>query len=121
MKKLTAQEKRVYTEKIWVTWTQIGYGIRLYLAFHPDNIGPIGMVWGFAASEIQFHVLYSFVLPYCRRKGVRTTINETIHKHHKVIHTWQGSKTGGEKFLKASGYEYNKTRDDWILVRKDKR
>ena len=106
----------------WITWTRLGNaGILMYICFHPDVTGLLGFVWGIPMfnqnNEGIFHTCGSYVLKQFRRKGIRTLINNTILEHNKVIHTWSGSKTGGKKFMQASGYVFDKIRHDWFLIK----
>ena len=110
----------------WVTWVKLGHsGLVMYLCYHSENISPIGFVWGLSIGNQKkegiFHVLGSYELKHYRRKNVRTLINKTIMKHNKIIQSWFGTNTGGKAFMKASGYTYDKIRNDWYLVRRNKR
>lgn len=108
-----------FLSKCWVTWCEIGFGCRYYMCFHPEFIAPVGSVWCACQGgrTPTADVLYSFTLHMYRRLGVRTLINKTLLEHFKIIRTTSGTKEGGMKFLKASGYKHDPVRDDWYLTR----
>lgn len=111
-------------DKLWVTWVDIPYGIRLFYAMHPDYVFPVGIVCGMAARGQHrtdtFHVMWSYTLPFMRRRGVRTRINQDIAKYFDIVHTWSGSATGGSQFMRAQGYTFDKQRQDWFLKCRNK-
>jgi GNAT superfamily N-acetyltransferase len=118
-KKQTSAERRAWVEKCWVTWNDMGFGIRQYTCFHPDWCGPVGVVWVIpvGGDADMLHVLGSYTVPTYRRRGVRTRIQAEMKKHCRLIHTWTGSKNeGGEAFLKSAGYTYDKRRKDWFVL-----
>jgi hypothetical protein len=114
----TAAERKVWADKLWVTWHDVGFGVRQYTCFHPDWMGPIGVVWviGVGGDADMAHVLGSYTVPTYRRRGVRTAIQQTLKAHFRLIQTWSGSKDGGEAFLKASGYTFDRRRRDWFVL-----
>ena len=115
-KQMTEVEKKEWISKCWVTWGDVGFGCRQYLCFHPSYTAPIGTVFTTAMSDAAF-VWHSFVLPWARRRGVRTHIHEQMAKHFKVISTGVGSKDGGRQFLIATGFKRDHVRKDWYWVR----
>jgi hypothetical protein len=107
-------------EKAWVPWISIGFGQTLYACYVPNNAFPVGLVWGQGTNHgkySSFEVAGLFVPAWVRRHGVRTRINEELLKHYELITTVGGSKDGGLKFLKATGYRYTKNTGLWYLRR----
>lgn len=107
----------------WVERYDIGVGLWLYVAFTRKFVGPIGVVWGIpiGSTPARFDVLHSYVLPFARRKGVRTLIQKEILKSFDVITTVEGSREGGAAFMKAAGYKHDPARAMWSLVKPRKR
>lgn len=101
----------------WVTWARIGFGQTIYALYVPSYFAPVGLVWG-EGRTTRFDVYGSFVIPWARRNGVRTRINEEIFKDYKVISTEGASKEGGRQFMKASGYKRNRELDLFYLRKK---
>ena len=114
---MTPAEKQAWLAKCWVTCIPVGFGVLQYTAFHPSYPAPAGVVWviGYGGKVPTADVLHSYTLPFFRRKGVRSLINEQLLKDYAVIRTSGGSKEGGAAFLKAAGYTFDKVRGDWFL------
>lgn len=112
--------KKIDLEGSWVTWATIGFGLRIYCLFTPDSPAPKGFCWGYAlgGKKTKFLVHGSYVIPWARRSGVRTRINEQILRHCPVIQTFSGSRQGGAAFMRARGYRYSAAQDTWSLVRR---
>lgn len=108
--------------KAWVTWTTIGFGVRIYALFGPQFDAPLGFVWGRAGkgNKNSFSVLGSFVQPWARRQGVRSRINEEIFKQVEVIRSAHGSPDGAA-FMRANGYKFSPEADLWWKPRPSQR
>lgn len=113
------EQKADWRSKCWVTWHSVGFGCRGYFCFHPEYAAPVGVVFvvGTGGATPKADVMWSYVPPWFRRRGVRTLINEQLLKHYRVVTTGGGSKTGGLAFLKASGYVHDAVRGDWYLMK----
>ena len=109
----------------WVDCVSIGFGISMYACFSRNFVGPIGFVWGTATGDRgkrRFDVLGSYVMPWARRKGVRTKINEAILSGGcDVIATVSGTEEGGAAFMKAFGYKHDSKRLTWTYVKPKRR
>ncbi len=92
--------------RYWTTYQNIGFGIRLYVCYAREFVGPVGLVWGIplGSKPSVFFVLNSFVLLWARRQKVRTTINKLILEHHEQIQTGSRATKEGDAFMKKSGY-----------------
>lgn len=99
-------------KEVYVSWAPLGQSVLLYTAWIPTFAAPLAFVWGNPKSTTPnkhvFDVYGSYVLPWARRQGVRSKINEQILKHYGVIITGSGTKEGGMAFLKAAGYKLHK-------------
>ncbi len=104
--KKKAEEWKPDLAQAWVTWASIGFAQTIYVLYVPNHQSPVGMVWGWGRGD-RFEVAGSFVPPWSRRFGIRTRINKTIFENFKTISTLHGSKEGGARFLKASGYKWS--------------
>lgn len=121
IKPLTPEQKKAFLDKCWVPNYTIGFGIWQFTCFTPEFCGPIGFVWIIPAGgqSNSAEVVHSYVLPQYRRRGVRTLINQEILKQFRIVRTWEGSKEGGEAFMKAAGYTHDPARGDWYLLRRE--
>ena len=97
-----------------------GFGLTLYALFERQFAGPIGLVWGFTegcadGKSRKFRVYHSYVLPFARRQGVRSRLNDEIFKTHDIIVTCSGSENSGLDFIKARGYTLDEATQEWYL------
>jgi GNAT superfamily N-acetyltransferase len=112
---MTDQEKKDWLSKCWVTWVEVGFGCRQYMAFHPEYSSPVGIVWCLPGTKETFAIsVYSFVLPFYRRRGLRSLLNQYILEHHAGIQT-SGATEEGAAWMTAQGYKRDKVRGDWYL------
>ena len=112
--------------KCWVTWDIIGFGVTQFTCFCNEVSFPIGVVWTTMmgagnGKKKRCEISYSYIVPFARRKGVRSLINKCIFEDYgsDVITTQDGSDTGGLRFMKASGYLMDKRTGIWSLTKKD--
>jgi len=78
---------------------------------------PLGSVWirfgiGHKGSIISFILNMETVLAF-RKQGICTKIHNEIINDCETIICLDGSKEGGENFLKSFGYVYNGILDIW--------
>ena len=111
----------------WFTWTTIGFGVTQAMLFVKQQATPIGFVWGIwfgagNAGKERFEVTQSFTIPWARRQGVRTRINDEIFRltQIQIITTQNGSDDGGKAFMENYGYELNQEIGLWSIT-KEKR
>jgi hypothetical protein len=111
--------KNIDLSKAWVTYQTFGFGINMYVLFHPQYPMPLGFVWGTAhGGKInRFEVMGSYTEIFFRRLGVRSKINEEIHKTFSLISS-SGASKSGKKFMKASGYKYSEALSQWYTRKK---
>lgn len=133
MKKKRATKKPVNKPKqlklqldlCWIDQVKIGFGQVMYVCYARESIAPVGMVWGFGCTDrndrSRFDVLGSFVVPFARRQGVRTLINNHIINedgYHVITSTGGTKEEGGEAFMRAYGYEHDEQRLTWTYVKR---
>ena len=110
----------INTKRCWVDVIEFGFGWTMFICFAREFHSPVGFVWGVLTTtqddRTTFDVCGSYVIPAARRNGVRTFINQEILKRASVITTNFGSDEGGERFLRAFGYEYDKPTGTWYYV-----
>ena len=97
----------------------IGHGMEVAVCWSTKILQPVGFVFGFGMAGLKkytFYVIGSYVIPGCRRHGVRTAINNWLLKTYQVIETKQGT-TEGAAFMKKFGYRYDFDRDSWVYVK----
>lgn len=111
-----SEEHKNFLQRCWVGRTSLAGGVSQYTCWDPEFICPIGFVWCLLLSDTAT-ILHSYVRPDYRRIGVRTLINEYIFYSVNKIQSSSGSKDGGEAFLKAYGYTFDKKRKDWFILR----
>jgi GNAT superfamily N-acetyltransferase len=104
-------------ETAWVALRTIGFGVWVYALFVEDWPCPIGIVWGLAQGK-SFRVYHSYVIPEARRHGVRSKINQEIHKTFNVITTGTSSTKDGKAFMKSQGYIRRPEAGEMYLRRK---
>jgi hypothetical protein len=113
-----AQKLDLEIQRCWVDWYPLRQGILLYTAYSPVAPSAAGSVWvqrtNNQRGEQVAIVLDSYVPQWARRQGIRTLINKTIAKHADIIMSPQGSKDGGEAFMKAEGYVLDKATGWWV-------
>jgi hypothetical protein len=78
---------------------------------------PLGNIWirlglGHKGSIIAFILNMQTTVGF-RKKGICTSIHHYLLKDCDCIICIDGSKEGGESFLKSFGYIYNDTLDIW--------
>lgn len=107
--------------KPWVTWKEVGSGVTLLYVFAENWTCPLAHVWGrhVGGDSSKFDVLHSYTLPFARRCGLRTLINDSIFEKFKVdvIITAKGSNDGGSQFMKGYGYKRNKELGLWYITK----
>ena len=116
-------DKAKWLEDCWVTWVRVGFGVKQYMAFHPDFISPVGVVWIIEAcgrKRKEASVIYSFVLPFFRRYGIRSLINAKLLDVYDLVTTPDGTAEG-KAFMRANGYTFDKARGDWYRKRETNR
>ena len=105
----------------------LGQGVFQWTCFAQNFIAPVGVVWAIETSgddgTIIIEILGSYVLPICRRFGVRSKIQEVMLNRPEriIVRTTNGSKTGGYAFMRAAGYTYDKTRSEWFFIKPKRR
>lgn len=111
--------KQNFLDRCWVTWYEVGFGVRQYTCFHPGWQCPIAVVWisGTGDKHHTGEILFSFTIPYFRRLGVRKLINKHIFDDFEVIRTPSGSDEGGMAFMKIHGYKWCDIQKLWYLER----
>jgi hypothetical protein len=110
--------KELDMSKSWVTWAYIGFGIQVWVCFHPSSPCPLGFVWGtaYGGSKKRFDVFGSYTETYYRRLGVRKRINEELLKTYSLI-TSASASTAGKKFMQSQGYKYSAHLCQWYKER----
>lgn len=103
----------------WVCKSVVGFGVTQYTAFCRAFPMPIGFVWGveYGGKKQSIDVWDSYVLPWARRSGVRSLINEEILRTNIAI-TSGGRSKAGVAFMNARGYRHDAALDRWVLTRK---
>jgi hypothetical protein len=111
-----------------VEWMDISQGVRQWTCYSRDCISPIGVVWTLeqyskVTATTIIEVLDSYVLPRYRRRGVRTKIQECMlnRAERVVVRSTEGSKEGGEAFMRAAGYTYDRQRSEWYFIKPKRR
>src|SRR5258708_2656046 len=112
---------KLQAKDVWIQWKRLGFGLSLYVLFGYDYPMPLGFVWGVTSGgkRPRFDVYGSYVIKVSRRRGVRTLLNAEISKTYSIILSQHGTPHG-EKFMRASGYGYNKDTEYWFLSGKRK-
>lgn len=107
---------KLQREWVEIVCLDVGRGVKQYTAFYLHSQSPIGHVWtredSTAARRVE--VLHSYVMPWCRRKGVRTFIHERILKDADVIISHHGTKDG-EPWMVKAGYRWDAEWGCWVF------
>ena len=118
---MSTEEWKFKPSKPWVTWKVIGSGITLLYVFAENFTCPLAHVWGIhvGGDKNRFDVLHSYTLPFARRCGLRTLINNVIFEKFQVgvIITTEGTDDGGSQFMKSYGYKRNKELGVWYITK----
>jgi len=112
--KLDKLKVKIDISRCYVEPYSLDYGVVMYICRSRDQMIPIGFVWGIGVGNDKktygdalldsYDVWGSYVIPWARRCGVRTLINQKILEHYDVIQT--RSATGeGASFMKKMGYK----------------
>lgn len=109
-------DKATFKNKLWIERCDVGFGLWQYTAFHREWSSPVGIVWvlPIGGKCPMAHVMHSYVRSEVRRLGIRSAINDEIFKLFNCIQSWEGTKQGGEAFMKATGYTHDRMRGDWF-------
>ena len=109
-------------ENPWVTWTELHGGVTQVYALCKNWHCPIAFVWGLhtGGDAHRFEVLHSYTLPFVRRFGLRTLINDEVFKKVgvDVIISGKGTDTGGMAFMKSYGYVKHPPTGNWYVTKK---
>jgi hypothetical protein len=109
---------RIDLSNSWTDCTVVGFGITQYTLFCRAYPMPLGFVWGFAfgGKRPTFQVLDSYVVPWARRQGVRSKINEAIFQKAESIVTGGRSKSG-IMFMANTDYTFDPRLTQWSLTK----
>jgi len=86
---------------------------------------PVAQVWGSitAGEKMRFETLHSYTLPFVRRQGLRTLLNDWIFAELRidVIITGNGSEGGGTEFMASYGYKLHRPTGNWYVTKNGRR
>jgi ribosomal protein S18 acetylase RimI-like enzyme len=94
-------------------------GLTMWCARARWEYFPAGVVWTQYIGEKAAYVAWSYTLPHYRRRGVRMAIHRAMAKQYQTITTGVGSDNGGQGFLKAAGFKWDKIRGVWVWTSPD--
>ena len=82
---------------------------------------PLAHVWGIitAGEKERFEMLHSYTMPFARRQGLRSLINDWIFEELSidVIISGDGTGEGGMGFMKKYGYELHEPTGNWFITK----
>lgn len=117
--------RNVEIKRCWVQWPMVGFGVTQFTCFSPVFVGPVGVAWTIVqgrgnAGKLLAESLGSYVVPWARRQGIRSLINEQMFKSYgiDVITTQNGSDEGGLAFMKHWRYRLDAATGVWSLTRR---
>ena len=109
-------------EDPYVTWTELHGGITYVYAVARNWHCPLSHVWGLVTGgeKERFETLHSYTLPFARRQGLRTLINDVIFDKLKVdvITSGDGTGEGGLGFMNSYGYQLHDPTGTWYVTKK---
>jgi hypothetical protein len=111
----TWKNAKLSKQDIKVSKIALGYGLIQYTAF---GIWDAPFVMGTVILKVgsgyvgSAEILDSYVIPYCRRHGVRTAIQDAIVKDYKQVTSTHGTKEG-EAWMRSYGYRYDRRLGRW--------
>lgn len=110
----------------WVVHHKIGQGVTAIFCFWTHNTAPVGVVYTILygpgnTKKQRAEILGSYVVPWARRLGVRSRINDYLFNYldcHTIV-TQSGSREGGKAFMQNSGYVLDEKLGIWTLTKQD--
>ena len=117
----------------WVVSRNLYNGIVQWECYIKDDPAPAGFVWGLSCKihsgglplgkdkkgfKGVFQVSHSFVHPWARRKGVRTSLMKEMQKHYTAIFTYTGTQDG-DAWMRAAKYKKLRPWGMWVQDMKD--
>ncbi len=115
-----AKFEKINVENLDITWGLIERGLRVMVAFDPDIVSPIAVVWfnWCGGDKPYIEIVNSRVNESYRRQGIRSRMNDAFFERWNAsgIVTAMGTKDCGEPFMKASGYVQDEL-GRWMLTR----